>query len=230
MGLGTLDMKDKGLLISKIFQGLLTDADFHIKEAKKYNALINNNHSLPVVIKSQDVLRKGRAHSRACIVTAIAGFESLCNCIEYSFHKRLLDDIIIDWIPKSQIMQSTNKPRNFDNWQLVQKIRFIPVLCDLILSHPNSYFPESNSNIDKLDEVVRVRNKIIHGGLIKIACEIDWPSREVNDRLTENYYPLTKIHKDIRALSYNEAFFFSSGIGNLCAQDLQACRVRSGRP
>ena len=36
--------------------------------------------------------------------------------------------------------------------------------------------------------------------------------------------------KVLGKLSSDEAFFFSTGIGNLYAQDLQACRVRSGRP
>jgi hypothetical protein len=195
-------MTEEITLTSKIFQGLFSDADYHLDQAEYFHSIVKQSAARGPLNADQVALGKARAHGRACIVTVIAGTESLCVCLEDLLRTRAVEDLPADWIPKNQ------RGRMFRFWPLVLKVRFIPVLCcDQLRTH-DSYFRESDVALRELEEMVKIRNRIVHGGKVTTRYTIDFGENNlhtVRDDFPDNFWDITHFPTDIRSLSYDEA-------------------------
>lgn len=195
-------MADEITLTSKIFQWLYSDADYHLNQAEHFHSLLMASTAQGPLNTDQVALGKARAHGRACVITVIAGTESLCNCIENSHSKRKPKDVPAEWIPKKQ------RNRKFEDWPLYLKIRFVPVLCRDSLNPPDSYFDDSDAAINELREIVRVRNTMVHGSMVTTRYTVAFGRNNLHTmggEPPEDFWPITHFPRDIRALSYDDA-------------------------
>jgi hypothetical protein len=195
-------MSDEIAITSKVFQGLFSDADYQLDQAEEFHAIVKDAESQKPQNEVQVALGKARAHSRACIIEVVAGLESLCNCAEDLLQERCTDDIPENWIPKKQ------RGKKFRDWHLVEKVRFVPVLCCGSLLAPDSYFQKSENALNELREIYRVRNSVVHAGMVTTRYTIEFGSNSlhtIRDDFPENFWKITHFPRDLRSLSYDEA-------------------------
>lgn len=195
-------MAEEITLTSKVFQGLFSDADYHIEQAETFHLIVKQSAAREPLNTDQVALGKARAHGRACIVTVIAGMESLCVCLEDLLPTRTVEDLPDDWVPRKL------RKRKFRFWPLVAKVRFVPVLCCEQLRTSDSYFCESDAALKEFEEMVRIRNRIVHGGKVTTRYSIEFGENNLHticDDFPDNFWDITHFPTDIRSLSYNEA-------------------------
>lgn len=189
-------------ITSKIYQGLFSDADYHLERSEFFNLIVEQSAKGGPMNIDQAALGKARAHGRACIISVIGGAESLCNCFVEELHKRTIKDLPNDWVPRNQ------RGRKFNYWPLVYRLRFIPVLCNEEKIHPTAYFEESDEKIIELRELVEIRNMIVHGGIVKTKYECEFGENNLHTisyEFPENFLDITNFPRDVRSLSFDEA-------------------------
>jgi hypothetical protein len=193
-------MSDEVQITSKVFQGHFTDAQFHLEQSGLFHSVVKNSVVTDPKQADQVALAKSRAHGRAAFISIVAGCESLCNCIEQQFAKRKSDNLPTDWVSKKV------RERLFRDWSISTKIRFLPVLCCNESNPPSSYFQSYLQQLREFDEIVKIRNSLIHGAYVETRYKIvfgDGNFHTISD-FQENFWPITRIARDPRSLTYDE--------------------------
>lgn len=201
------------ILTSKIFNGHFTDAEYHYQKASdlfdQVKASARDAHP------DQSLLKIARAHGRASIVSVIAGCESLCLCLEKDFAERKIEAIPEQWIPRRW------RSREYADWSVSTKLRFVPVLCCKTLKSPNEYYTQLARELSQFDEIVRVRRTLVHGSDVVITYRVG-----VKDGVTtmseipsgDNFWPITRISRDPRSLVREEVVTIYELVLKMCAQ------------
>lgn len=195
-------MSDILEITSKVYQGLFSDADYHLDMSETFDRIVKESAKAGPRSIDQVALGKARAHGRSCIIAVIGGAESLCNCFEHELRKRTVEELPENWLSKRQ------RGKKFNDWLLVQKVRFIPILSNEQFESPSAYFEEHDESIVVLRELVKIRNTIAHGGLIITKFKVEFGKDNLHTlsyEFPENFWEKTKFPKDVRDLSFKEA-------------------------
>ncbi|MEE9442445.1 MAG: hypothetical protein V3V99_07235 [candidate division Zixibacteria bacterium] len=185
-------------VLSKSFQALFNDADYFLSEAKRLKRKLDNDSEY----FDQNILSRVRACSRACIIASVAGLESFANSVLEAFKKHDISVLDPEWMNKK------HRSRDLEYWPVCEKIRFIPVLCNVEKNPPQDYFAEDNKDLEQLSEYAKIRNSIVHGRVTKIKFNIEIGkdgNHLVDDNLDENKWPITGIHKEVYRLEFGDA-------------------------
>ncbi len=148
---------------------------------------------------NQDLWMKEKSASRACFIMGIAGIEAFANNVLKDFSIRAKDDL-----PKNLLSRHQRK-NHIDYWRLVDKVYFLPTLCNSQLSPPAVYFRKNTKAFSLFEELVEIRNSIMHGKPepFMVLAKLK-PDRvhELTDNFPDNFWPISKIGKDFSSFNY----------------------------
>ena len=150
----------------------------------------------------QHLWMKEKSASRASFIMGMAGIEAFVNNVIGDFGVRGKEEL-----PRGLLNQKQRK-RPIEYWRLPDKVYFLPTLCNSELAPPTSYFNKTSEPFKLFEELVQIRNRIMHGrpdpflGLIKLKPD---KMHEVNDNFPENFWPLSKISKDFTSFNFESA-------------------------
>lgn len=192
-------------ITNKSFQAHFSDADYHLNQSLSFYSVLEKSTAENRYNADQAALRKARTHARACIISVVAGTESLCHCIVDMMPMRTVDKIPQEWLPQ----QYQKHKRKFGHWLFMQKIRFVPVLCCHDLRPPSHYYKGMEIELNKLNEIKEIRNKLAHGGKVETKYEMEirqnGPHEIRDENIPDNFWPMTGFPRDVRTLSYGDA-------------------------
>lgn len=194
-------MERTGILNSKSFQALFDDSYFFYKNASEINIKYHESIDPKSKLSDQFLLNQMRSFSRACIISAIAALESLSNHLIKDFKKHDKKDIPERWFASDSKWQN----KRIMEWPLIQKIRFLPTICNKKLKSPDEYFEFPDYKLELFCELVTIRNKIVHGKLVPVRISIDTKTKILKADYPENYWPISKIPKDIFNIDFSHA-------------------------
>lgn len=181
------------------FQSLFFSMEYYYVESKRlYEKIHAQDPSKPQEF-DQHLWMQEKAAARACFIMGMAGIEAFANNILGDFAVRGKSDL-----PES-LLNRSQKKRNIDYWRLTDKIYFLPTLCNSLLTPPAFYFKKDSNQFQLFEELVEIRNGIMHGrpepflALIKLK-----PNKvhEMNDNFPENFWSLSNFPKDFTSFNY----------------------------
>jgi len=143
---------------------------------------------------------KEKAEARASFIAGMAGIEALSNTILSNFGRRTKEDLPDALLSKAQ------KKSNIDRWRLIDKIYFLPTLCNQDLLPPACYFNKESEAFKLFEELVLIRNGIMHGRPVPTLMLVKLkPNKkhEMKDSFDLNFWPLTKIPKDFSIFNHD---------------------------
>lgn len=185
--------------IRRPFQSLFYSMEYYYNESRElYQKIHAQDPSKPQEF-DQRLWMQEKAAARACFIMGMAAIEAFANNILRDFGVRGKEDVPESLLNKSQ------KKRDVDYWRLTDKVYFLPTLCNAQLRPPASYFKRDSKEFQLFDELVEIRNGIMHGrpepflALIKLK-----PNKlhEVNDNFPENFWSFSNIPKDFTSFNH----------------------------
>jgi len=185
---------------SRPFQSLFFSMEYYYADSKRLYDKIHAQDPKKPLEFDQELWMNEKAAARAAFIMGIAAIEAFANNILRDFSIRGKKDLPESLLNKSQ------KQLKIDFWRLADKVYFLPTLCNSQLTPPAFYFKRESEQFQLFEELVEIRNGIMHGrpepflGLIKLN-----PNKlhEVNDNFPENFWPLSKFPKDFTSLNHN---------------------------
>jgi hypothetical protein len=182
------------------FQSLFFGMEHHLIEAKELYTIIHSWDATKPEECDQDIWMKEKTAARASFIMGVTGIEAFTNNILKDF----------GLLSKSQIpFESLNKyqrKNDIDFWRLIDKVYFLPSLCQLEFKPPDNYFNRTSKEFLLFEELVNIRNSIVHGkpdpGLRLVKLNPN-KKHELIDDLDINWWPLSKIIKDFTAFNYD---------------------------
>jgi len=193
--------EEKGKIISKPFQALFDDADYHLAQSEKHHLLLQEHEKSSTKLPDQSVLKKCNASARACIIASVAGIEAFANSVWNDFKTREPSSLKQNWVKKL-------KKKTFEFWQLKDKLRFLPTLCNQLVVDPKSVFSKDERIYTRFCELIKIRNLLAHGKLTSVGITVIVQQNHIHkfdDSASENHWPITGIPKDIYSISYPHA-------------------------
>lgn len=189
-----------GRLLRRLFQSLFNNMECHYKEGNElYAKLHAQDFSNPLML-DQELWAREKAASLSSFIMGMAGIEALANYIYLDFGLRKKEDLPTELLNKRQ------KNKTFEFWNLADKIYFLPSLCNLDFNPPDSYFKKDSKEFKLFEELVEIRNNIMHGRptstLIRILHE-PGNIKGLFDNFSENYWPRSKIQKDFTSFNFD---------------------------
>jgi len=130
----------------------------------------------------------------------IAGIEAFANNVLNDFGELRKEQIPIELLSKNQ------QKSEIDFWRLPDKVYFLPSLCRCDFTSPENYFMRESPEFQLFEELVSIRNSIVHGkpkpwlGLIKLNPD---KRHELIDNFEINKWPISKIFKDFSAFNFD---------------------------
>ncbi|MCJ7457562.1 MAG: hypothetical protein MUP17_01050 [candidate division Zixibacteria bacterium] len=147
----------------------------------------------------QDLFMKEKSASRASFIMGVAGIEAFTNNVLRDFSVRTKDDLPKNLLNKKQI----ENPINY--WRLVDKVYFLPTLCNPQLEPPPFYFQENSKEFKLFKELVEIRNSIMHGRpepfLVLVKLKPD-RFHELTADFPDNLWPISRVPKDFSSFNY----------------------------
>jgi len=138
-----------------------------------------------------------------------AGLEAFANCIYDEFGQRKIEDIpgyYFDVFPTDLHKKLIKK--DFKKWYLGTRVYFVITFCTDSVIPPKTVFDNLCLEWKKFEETIAIRHSFNHPRKEEIKMEITYAGYKqwlVNDENPNNFWPLTKVHKDHRALNYQAA-------------------------
>lgn len=142
-----------------------------------------------------------KIYSKSCFLTGIAAIEGFANFILSDFAVRGKDSLV-------SLLDKSQKSQKIERWPLVEKIYFLPSLCNKRLTPPAFYFKRNSKAFMIFMELAEIRNNILHASpeprlaLIKLQKS---GFHEEYDDFEENFWPYSRIFKDYSAFNHTAA-------------------------
>lgn len=181
------------------FQSLFYSMDHYFNESREfYQKVQAQNHTKPLEF-DQDLWMKEKSASRASFIMGLAGIEAFTNNVLKDYSKRNKEDL-----PEA-ILSKYQKSTDVGRWRLIDKVYFLPTLCNDIFNPPAIYFKRDSRAFKLFEELVKIRNSIVHGRpepfMVLFRLK---PNKvhEMNDSFINNFWPLSKIPKDFSSFNY----------------------------
>lgn len=176
-------MKKKTVTFTeRTFQPLFQDMELFLALARVENTMIQS-HDLNESLMNQEVWMKEKAFSRASFVLGMAALEAFCNALLDDYRQQ--EPAVL----RRFNINSKRLKKSLDRWTLPDKIAYLPTLCSIELLNPSRFFDKTSEQFQLLDEMVDVRNDMVHGQLVNRKVEIDIEAKHtVNGR---NVIPMT---------------------------------------
>jgi len=188
-----------GMFIRRPFQALFDSMEYHYKVSEDLFKRVHAQDPSDSRAFDQKLWVTEKAESRAAFIMGMAGIEAFTNNVLSDFKLRNKEDLKEIHLSKEQ------KNKFIERWRLVDKVYFLPTLCNSKLEPPEFYFNKDSNEFRLFEELVQIRNSIMHGRpepwKIKIKFRPD-KNHEVYDSFEENFWPLSKIHKDFTSFNY----------------------------
>jgi len=194
-----IEKRQWALLIRRPFQPLLEDMQVFLPKAEElFHQIRQQDPDHPEKFDKQ-LWEAEKAFARASFIMGMAGVEAFCNAVlaDHKCHEK--KDLPKEWLNRRQ------RERNLDMWRLVDKVKFIPTLCNTALKSPVEYFDMKCSEFGRFEELVEIRNSIMHGRITQHKNLITFDSRRrhiIDDDFPENYWKLSNIHRDFATFNY----------------------------
>ena len=143
--------------IRRPFQSLFFSMDFYYKQSQElYKKIHAQDFENPSQL-DQKLWMEEKSASRTCFIMGIAAIEAFANNILRDFAVRNKGDLPVGMLNKSQ------KDNPIDRWRLIDKVYFMPTLCNAVISPPASFFNRKSKEFILFEELVEIRNTIMHG-------------------------------------------------------------------
>lgn len=188
--------------IRRPFQSLFYSMEYYYNESMElYQNIHAQDPSKPQEF-DQRLWMQEKAVARACFIMGMAAIEAFANNILRDFAVRGKEEVPESLLNKSQ------KKKEIDYWRLTNKVYFLPTLCNSQLTPPAFYFKRDSTQFQLFEELVKIRNGIMHGrpepflALLKLKPN---QVHEMDDSFVENFWPLSKIAKDFTSFNFVSA-------------------------
>ena len=185
--------------IRRSFQSLFYSMEYHYREAEEFYKKIHQQDPSRPQDFDQILFEKEKSASRASFIMGIAGIEAFANNVIRDFSVRTKDDLPKNLLNKKQI----ENPIKY--WRLMDKIYFLPTLCNPELALPPRYFQKNSKEFKLFKELVEIRNSIMHGRpepfLVLIKLKPD-RFHEVTADFPDALWPISKVPKDFSSFNY----------------------------
>ena len=147
----------------------------------------------------QGLWMREKAFSRDTLIMGIAGIEAFANNVLIDFCVRTEKNLPRELLKKWEISGRIHY------WRLVDKVYFLPTLCNTKFQPPEFYFKRDSNEFQLFDELVRIRNGIMHGRPARILVLDNLrPNRThvLDDTFPQNFWPVSKIGKDFTSFNF----------------------------
>jgi hypothetical protein len=185
--------------IRRPFQSLFYSMEYYFKESKELYDKIHAQDPARPQDFDQHLWMKEKAAARAAFIMGMAAIEAFANNILRDFAVRGKKDL-----PES-LLNKLQKKYDVNFWRLPDKTYFLPTLCNSQLIPPAFYFKRDSKEFQLFEEIVKIRNGIMHGRPEPFLVLIKFkPSElhEVNDNFPENFWFLSNIPKDFTSFNH----------------------------
>ncbi len=144
--------------------------------------------------------------ARAAFLMFIFSTEALVNVILDSEFRTIPDNQIPEQILNKF---SINMEKGVDRCSLSGKLAILPYLCSNPVDWNETFFDRGSKNFQVFDELIQIRDRLAHPRpeKRKVEIEINQATRihKMTDDFPENFWPITKIPRDIYILSSEHA-------------------------
>lgn len=185
--------------IRRPFQSLFYSMEYYYNESKGlYEKIHAQDPSRPQEF-DQHLWMKEKAAARAAFIMGMAAIEAFANNILRDFAVRGKKDL-----PES-LLNKLQKKYDVNFWRLPDKIYFLPTLCNSQLTPPAFYFKRDSKEFQLFEELVKIRNGIMHGRPEPFLALINLkPNKllEANDNFPENFWTISNIPKDFTSFNH----------------------------
>jgi len=130
----------------------------------------------------------------------VAAVETLANNVLRDHAVRGKKDL-----PKN-LLNEHQQRYSVDWWRLVDKVYFLPTLCNKQLAPPAFYFKRNSKDFKLFEELVEIRNSIMHGRPEKVLVLCRRKADKIilmNDNFPSNFWPISKIPRDFTPFNYD---------------------------
>ncbi len=186
----------------RTFQYSFQAMEHFIKESRQLYDQIHSRAPEYWLTHSQGPIIKEKFVSQSVLIFGVAGIEALANCVLKEFSLRDKNSL-----PES--MLSKNQRNNeIEFWRLIDKVYFLPTLCNKDFSPPAVYFKRDSTIFQKFAELIKIRNSMMHGRLSASILLIELKPglvKEIDDDIEINNWPITGIKKDPSSFNYSSA-------------------------
>ena len=186
--------------IRRPFQGLFSSMEHHYKQAcVLYEKLHAQDFSDPLKF-DQDLWNSEKAAARSSFIMVMAAIEAFVNNVYSDFGSRKKEDLSVTLLNESQ------KKRSFEFWKLQDKVYFLPTMCNTLLNPPAFYFKRDSNDFKLFEELVEIRNSIMHGRPYPFLIRIELKPNKIHelyDGFPENFWPISKIPKDFTSFNFD---------------------------
>lgn len=187
-----------GKIVRRPFQALFDSMEYHYKESERlYKDVHAQDPSKPREF-DQDLWMREKTASRACFITGIAAMEAFANNLFRDFAVRSEKAL-----PKTMLAKSQRGA--FDWWPLAERVYFLPTLCNKDLSPPACYFKRDSPAFELFEELVKIRHSVMHSRpeKVMVLCRLKRDKVHIfNDDFPGNFWPLSKIPKDLTPFNH----------------------------
>ncbi len=143
--------------------------------------------------------------ARASFLAFIFSIEALANDILHSEFRAVADHEIPDDMAEKF---GVNKKKGVSWCALSDKIALLPYLCKTPVDWNKTFFNKGSKDFQVFNELVQIRDSLAHARPVKRKIEIEIsPSRthKMVDNFPENFWPMTKIPRDLYNLNEEQA-------------------------
>ncbi len=181
------------------FQYLFFSMEYHYKESEKFYNEIHKQDALKPEEFNQYLWMKEKAESRACLVSGVAGIEAFANTVLKEFSLRKKEDM------SEEILNKHQRKKPIDRWRLIDKVYFLPTLCNKQLTPPAFYFKKDSEAFKLFDELIQIRNSMMHGRLQPALMLFKLRPNKIHlayDDIDLNFWPMSKAPRDLNSFNY----------------------------
>ncbi len=184
-------------MITKPFQPLLADVESLLNQAtdshKLFESTGNENHKW-----------RSAAMSRSAIVSSIFFLESFINCIVADFRVREIYQLPDKILRKAGLLYA-----GFDRIPLIERVYVTPYICSSDEGRiDQGFFDKGSSEFQLLQELIDIRDGFAHSHPVQRKLKLTRTTTGqcvADDKFEENFWPRTKIPKDIFTIGCSHA-------------------------
>jgi len=183
-------------LITKPFRFIYSDAEYFLKKAQICQETFAKTNNAKY--KELEAI-----FSRSCLLFCVVFLEGLTNNILGDFQV-----VSEDQLPETLRRKCGLNQKELNKISLEDKIYLLPYLCSQDSKFGEEYFQRESKEFQELRELIRIRNSYVHPHPIKRKLQIEMTTDRkflAKDEFPQNFWPLTKIPKDIFIFQYNHA-------------------------
>jgi len=184
-------------LITKPSRSFLRDSGTLLDEARK-------SHDLYISTNDGEHRWRECAMSRSCIVASVFFLESILASVVDDFRKREPYQLPEGVLKKTGLLHTA-----YDRLPLIERLYITPYLCsDSHGSLVRGFFDRGASEFQRLKELIEIRGGLAHGRPTRRKLEIMTNGKRehtFDDQFAQNFWPLTKIPKDIFIIDHTHA-------------------------